>query len=249
LSHDSRLEPILQAVEPRVRLIPERYLLQVLEFLLDAGRPLPQNPSLPLWITRNDLVETGVLPSRMMPGTEPTLLLITDPYDRGLSNLPQTEQLRAYWRVLFQAAVMREIDRRAETGILTIENCQEKLAHFGSHVEREIQFVLHSEHLANQDADSLALYRAFAAAYLDLLAFEKHRIEEFFPSLPSEGAVDRLLAKDVDSPVLLAASRPAGAGSPFLEIAPDDRWTAPDTSIVAPTIALSETGGVRKRAQ
>ncbi len=249
MSHDSKLEPILQAVEPRVRLIPERYLLQILEFLLDSGHPLPQNPNLPLWITRNDLVETGVLPSRMMTGSEPTLLLIADPSDRGLSSLPQSEQLLAYWRVLFQAAVMKRIDERAEGGILTIANCQEKLTHFGPHVEREIQFVLHSEHLAHQDANPIAFYRAFAATYLDLFAFEKHRVEEFFPSLPGEVAVDRLFAEDVDFSALLAASRPAGAASPFLEVAPDERWTAPDTSILAPTIAPSETGGLRKRAQ
>jgi hypothetical protein len=243
------LEPILQAVEPQVRLIPERYLLQVLEFLLDAGRPLPQNPNLPLWITRDDLVEIGVLPQSMMTGSEPTLLLITDPYDRGLSSLPQPEQLLAYWRVLFQAAVMQRIDQRAEAGILTVENCREKLARFGSHVEREIEFVLLSEHMAHQDANPIALYRSFAATSLDLSAFEKHRVEEFFPSIPGEGAVDHLLADDVDSSALLAASRPAGAASPFLEVAPDERWTTPDTSIIAPKIAPSETGGLRKRAQ
>ena len=99
LSHDSTLEPILRAVEPAVRLIPERYLRQVLHYLIDWGHALPTNLDEPFWVSRGrSRWRARLLPEHLLTGTEPCLLLITDPDDRMLEQLPIGLQLRAYWR-------------------------------------------------------------------------------------------------------------------------------------------------------
>ena len=84
-----------------MRLIPERYLCQVLHYLIDWGHALPTNLDQPYWVSRADLVAGRLLPEHFLTGTEPRLLLITDPDDRMLEQLPIGLQLHAYWRVLF----------------------------------------------------------------------------------------------------------------------------------------------------
>ena len=148
MSHDASLEPLLQAVEPAMRLVHERHLRQVVHFLIDRGRPLPTNPDLPFWFTRADLAAADVLPSKAMRGTEDRLLLVTDPDDRMIVDRPRPEQLRAYWRVLFRAAVMKAIDVKLASGALTAEQCRVRLNRFGPAAAREIRFVLETEHLA-----------------------------------------------------------------------------------------------------
>lgn len=248
MPHDSSLEPILQAVDPRVRLVPERYLRQVLQFLEDAGRPQPPNPAAPFLVSRADLVEIDVLPPSMMGGSEPKLLLITDPDDRMLCGIPKDEQLLAFWRVLFQAAVMEELDRRASSGALTVEKSREKLTRFGAHVEREIRYVLGCEHLVLPDADSLSLYRVFVRVYLDLREFESDRIEDVFPSLPGLALIDEMIEEDLAPKVLKASSRPAGAAGPGSNRPPVVEWAAPSSRLELPREAPAETGSLGARA-
>lgn len=124
MSHHTQLEPALRAVEPALRLVHERHLRQVLNFLIDRGRALPTNPELPFWFTRADLAAADVLPRETMRGDEPRLLLVTDPDDRMILDRPEAEQLRVYWRVLFRAAVMGAIDAKLASGALTPELCR-----------------------------------------------------------------------------------------------------------------------------
>ncbi len=249
LSHDSSLEPILRGVEPAVRLVSERHLRKVLHFLIDWGRPLPTNPRLPFWVSRADLAVAEVLPPHVIAGTEPLLLLITDPNDRLIEQEPHADQLRTYWEALFQAAVMREIDQRRETGSLTQTGCRERLGRFGA-AAREIRYVLESEHLVPADADDAAVYRAFAATYLAVSTFEHHRLEELFPSLPHGPDVGRVLAEDLGTDVasLLAGTRPPGASEPHREAAPEERWTTADTPGV-PSHHPGQTAGLLLHAQ
>ena len=197
MSHDSSLEPILRAVEPAVRLIPERYLRQVLDYLIDWGHPLAANPKSPYWVSRDDLIAGDLLPAHIMTGSEPELLLITDANDRMIDGLPREVQLKEYWRLLFQAAVMREIDRKVAAERLTEANCLDRLERFGLAAAREIRSVLLAEHLISREANAVARFRAFAATYLDLIVFAGHATDEFFPSLQRGDSVTRLLAEDL----------------------------------------------------
>lgn len=236
MSHDASLEPVLRAVEPALRLVHERHLRQILNFLNDRGRVLPTSPELPYWLTRADLAAADVLPREAMAGTESRLLLVTDPDDRMILDRPRDEQLRVYWRVLFRAAVMNAIDRKLASGALTPGQCRDRLARYGPAAAREVRFVLESEHFAAPEAGDVDVFRTFAAVYLDLAHFTAHAAEEFFPALPHGHAVRDALREVVDSDALFAASRPAGAADPEREPAPDERWSAP------PAAALAETG-------
>jgi hypothetical protein len=247
LSHDSSLEPILRAVEPAVRLVPERYLRQVLHYLSDWGQALPTNLNLPYWVSRRDLVAGELLPAHYLTGKEPELLLISDPDDRMIGGAAVEIQLRAYWRLLFQAAVMRAIDRKVAAGSLTEAACLERLDRFGTAAAREIRFVLLSEHLIAADAGAIARYRTFAAVYLDLAAFEEHAAEQYFPSLTAKNSVNRLLAEDVDVAGLLSATRPTGAADPHREPPPDELWATPAPA-PSPPPAAGEPSGLLRRA-
>lgn len=249
MSHDSSLEPVLQAVEPAARLIPERYLREVLHYLIDRDEPQPTNPNLPLWVSRETLVAAELLPAHILSGTEAQLLLITDPDDRMIERQPIAEQLRAYWRVLFQAAIMREIDRKIQAGTLTVEVCRERLARHGLSSAREIRYVLETEHLVSVEANDIGRYRAFAAVYLDLATFDSHVSEDYFPSLPHGHAVSRALGEDVDATALLAATRPAGAADPHREPGPDERWLANDTRTIGPPAPRAALSGLLGDAQ
>lgn len=212
----------------------ERHLRQVLNFLIDRGRALPTNTELPFWLSRADLAAADVLPRKAFEGTEPRLLLVTDPDDRMMLDRPVPEQLRVYWRVLFRAAVMNAIDVKVASGALTAARCREKLARHGPAVAREIRFVLESEHLLAPEAGDVDAYRTFAAVYLDLSSFTAHAAEEFFPALPHGHAVRDALKEDIDADALFQRSRPEGAADPEREPTPDERWSA------APALPPSE---------
>jgi hypothetical protein len=222
VSHDPTLESALRAVEPALRLVRERHLRHVLSFLNDRARALPTGPELPYWITRADLAAADVLPPDALGGTEPRLLLVTAPADRFPADLPPAVQRRAYWRVLFRAAVMAEIDRRLAAGTLTPELCRARLDRFGPPAGREIRFVLASDQLVAPTANDADLYRTFAAVYLDYALFAGRAAEAVFPSLPPRAHVCAALADDVPIDALFRGSRPADAADPEPDAVPAD---------------------------
>ena len=208
---DPTLETTLRAVEPAARLVAERHLLKVLEYLRDRDRPVPLNPDLPLWVERDVLAASGVVPAAVLDGAPARVLLVTDPAARDLDYAPPADRLRAYWRVLFQAAVMNEVDRRVASGALDSARCADLLGRFGEPCRREIRYVLETDHTADRAADAVAHFRAFAAVYLDLLQFDPHGVAAVFPSLPPADVVTAVLGEQLDVATLLSRSRPAGS--------------------------------------
>ncbi len=249
MSHDSSLEPILRAVEPALRLVSERHLRQVLNYLADRGHALPSRSDLPYWFSRAELVAADVLPRAVAEGTEPRLLLVTDPNDRLIEKKPQAEQLRAYWRVLFRAAVIRAIDDQLASGKLSPETCSARLNAFGPSAAREIRYVLECEHLAAPEASDADRYRVFAAVYLDLDHFTTHAAEEYFPALPHGHSVRDVLSDGIAITELVTRSRPAGAADPERDPSPDDRWCAPcSPRAAASTSSPGDTNGRLQKA-
>src|SRR5262249_19146702 len=130
VSTEAKLDALLSAVEPAVRLVHERHLRQLLNFFIDRGWALPTNPDLPYWFSRGDLVSADVLPQSALRGSEDRLLLVTNPDDRMIAKKPKVDQLRVYWRVLFRAGVMKAIDAQIASGTLVAAACRERLTHF-----------------------------------------------------------------------------------------------------------------------
>jgi hypothetical protein len=215
------LEPTLRAVEPAARLVSERQLRKVLNAIRESGRPVGSNPALPYWVSRVDLRAADL---DLAPGEQARVVLIVDPNDRLIDHLPLPEQLRAYWRALFQAAVMAAIDAKLASRSLTVEACAERLERLGPASSREIRFVLESDHVAGPDADAVDRYRLFAAVFLDRLIFAPGDLDRTFPSLTEPTAVVAVLAEDVDAAALLSRSRPAGAADPDTEPTPEQQW-------------------------
>ncbi|HUR53857.1 MAG TPA: hypothetical protein VMZ71_06985, partial [Gemmataceae bacterium] len=106
------IESALRAVEPAARLVSERHLRKILHHLRDHGRAVPANPSLPFWISRDDLIDADVLDPAVLGASEARFLLLTSPDDRMVDSYSQDEQLQEYWRLLFRGAVLRAIDRK-----------------------------------------------------------------------------------------------------------------------------------------
>jgi hypothetical protein len=248
VTRDSNLESILQAVEPAVRLVPERYYREVIHYLTDRDNPQPSNTNLPCWVSRETIVSAELLPSHMLGGTEPYLLLITEPDDRMIDHLPIEQQLLIYWRVLFQAAVMRAIDRTVQAGALTAQNCRDQLLKLGAPAVREIRYVLEMEHLVSREADDLGRYRAFAAVYWDLVQFAPQAIEDYFPSLPPVATVVGVLGENIDAGEFVAVTRPAGAAEPPREPEPHELWETPEHPTILPPIPPEDPRGLLRRA-
>lgn len=234
------LEPTLRATGLAVRLVSERHLLKVLHHLRERDAVIPANADMPVWVGRPELVDAAVLPHGLLDGSEPRLLLITAPTDRMIDHLPADELLRAYWRLLFQGAVMAAIDRKFADGALTLAACKERLARLGPAAEREVRYVLEADHLADPEADAAARYRAFAAVYLDLRHFAPAAITDVFPSLPGHDAVPEILAQDVEARELLLRSRPAGSADLPPDLPPDAVWADTGT---AESLALGSPSG------
>ncbi|MFO0802925.1 MAG: hypothetical protein U0791_07355 [Gemmataceae bacterium] len=205
MADHAQFESVLRAVEPAVRLVPERHLRKLLHYLRDHGRIIPRNPRRPLWVSREDLAAADVTPRTIYTGTEDPLLLVTTPDDRSIERMPEREQLREYWQLLFEAAVIAKLEKLHE------KSCESRLASLGPAAVREVRFVLEAEHFADPDADDVSVYRMFAASYLVLNAFAPHLLTDFFPSLPPREKLLPQIGQDVDWAELLARTRPVGA--------------------------------------
>lgn len=218
------LEPTVRAVEPAARLVSERQLRKVLHAVRESGHPIGSNPALPYRVGRGDLRAADV----DVPDDTPAILvLFVDPTDRLIDPLPQPEQLRVYWRGLFQAAVMAAIEAKPADG--------ERLNRLGAAEAREVRFVLESEHVADPAATDSDRYGLFAAVFLDRLTFAPGELEWLFPSLPDPAAVAAVLAEDVDAAALLARSRPTGAADPEPLLSPYQPWLDPPHHETGPT--------------
>jgi len=205
LADSAQFETALRAVEPAVRLAPERHLRKLLHYLRDHGHAIPRNPRRPLWVSREDLAAADVIPHAVYSGIENPLLLLTTPDDRSLEKLPEPERLREYWQLLFEAAVIARLEKLHET------SCVARLAALGPVAVREVRFVLEAEHFADPEASDVAVYRTFAASYLVVNAFAPQSVADFFPSLPPREEMLARIGPDVDWVSLLERTRPAGS--------------------------------------
>lgn len=140
---------------------------------------MPDNPDLPLWVDRESVVSSGIFYDRVAECTLPRLLLLSDANDRMLDSQPVADQIRAYHRLLFQAAVLKAIDDEN----LDADWARQRMAALGESAVREIRYVLEADHFIHPNANELAAYRMFAMVYLDLRTFEPRAVRDFFPSV------------------------------------------------------------------
>ncbi len=249
MSTDTTIEPLLRRIEPALRLIHERHLRQILYFFIDRGRILPTGTELPFWFTRADLEEADILTREVLHGTEGRLLLVTAPDDRMIADQSVPEQLRAYWRILFRAEVMKAIDARLAVGTLSAAACRARLDRLGPAAAREIRVVLESEELLAPGSADSEVYRTFAAVYLDFDYFSERNAAAYFPSLPDADEVRTILAEDVDAEAIFASSKPEGALGPEHRRSPEEVWgEAPAAAPLEPATTSGNVAALLNRA-
>ncbi len=127
---------------------------------------------------------------------------------------PLAETLEELWRYAFHARVHQEIDRLAAAGVLTPARIRERIHRLGQTEFDEIRLVLRQDRLLLPPHDDRETYAEFAAWYLELRRFAPGLAAEMFPTLGDPGAVEAVLAEDLDAARLLEAARPEGATRP-----------------------------------
>jgi hypothetical protein len=126
------------------------------------------------------------------------------------------DELARAWRAIFHAHVHHAFDRLIAAQALTPATIRERIHRIGQTEFDEIRSVLRQEDLLLPPADDTATYVEFVALYLELRHFAPAALDRTFPTLEL-AHVEAAIARDVDSPALLAASRPSAAPTqPFV---------------------------------
>lgn len=202
------------------------------------GHAVPDNPDLPWWVDRDLVRESGVFFDAVNEHPSPRLLLLKDANDRLLDRKPMAEQLHAFWRLLFQAAVLKAIDAEA----LTSNEARQRLGSLSEPAAREIRVVLEADHIINPATNDYDAYRMFAMICLDLQHFAPDALRDFFPSLPDTNRVVTVLPVQLNVEQLLRVSRPPGAPDHVSSdtISSRDDSNPPSASTIARDLARAE---------
>ncbi len=172
------VEVALRSVQPAVRLVRARHLARVRAELGGLGDPLP------VWHAGD--------------------LLLPQP-DDVRPRLAGPALLRAYWRRLLQADVLRRLDGIGEA------EAADKLAALGGDAAAEVRAVLVADHLVPADADDRAVYRAFAAVAAECLCFDPARLGRVFPLLAEDAPLWRKLSTELQLTPARDRLKPPGA--------------------------------------
>jgi hypothetical protein len=238
----AELQQALRAADPAAVLVPPRVLERILQQLYQLSGLFAELPHRKTLVIERSLLyrhvdqdDLDLEPDRLLPSV---VILLARPLPNLLGNLDRETVLLEYWRLLFHAAVHRELDRRVADGRLTPEQVQARIETIGTSEFAEIRMVLEQERyllparrssipdretptegataVRNRAEEDLGAYIEFAAVYLQLRAFARNLLPVYFPGLTDTERIDRLLAQDVDADALFAGTRLAGAPDPVV---------------------------------
>ena len=120
--------------------------------------------------------------------------------------------LGRYWRLLFHAALHRELDERLLG--LTGAGLRGRIEDIGRVAFEEARNVLVQDGLLTENADDRDAYVELASYFLELRYFNPALIPVCFPSLPPESVVEAVLTRDVNGMALFKKTRLPGAPDP-----------------------------------
>jgi len=135
------------------------------------------------------------------------VILVARPSTSELAGRTPDEVLARLWRSAFHGEVHRAIEARG----LDDAAIRARIDGIGQIEFDEIRAALRDDDRLFARADDREAYVEFAALFLELRHFAPRLLAVTFPGLPEDGRVDALLAKDVDSELLLDRSFPEGA--------------------------------------
>ena len=220
----AELERAIRAADPAALLVAPRILRRVIKHdrgLNAIGLMVPHRKSFVIGaVEAAGIVEPDELGLEPRAEVPPTLILLARPDASTLAKIGRGEALIRYWRLLFHARVHMALEGKSgprDAGRdrpLTPVEVRDRIDRIGQAEFDEVRAVLRHENYLLPPADDRSVLVEFAAVYLELRRFAAHLVPHYFPAIEDFGAIDRLLAEDLDSGALFAATRPAGAPSP-----------------------------------
>jgi hypothetical protein len=177
-SNAAELERELRQRNPCVRLVTDRQLLRVLASQKARGANRTWNTRLPVWANRAELLGLE-MPSSVMVGTEPRLLLLTTPDDRLMHNLGDDAIRAVYGQLLDRTDV-----------VISFEECDKQLAEVPPAVRRELRFVLESDRIIPPAASEAEVYQAAWPIARELQTNRPDAFADYFPLWSAGGAGD-----------------------------------------------------------
>lgn len=138
-------------------------------------------------------------------------LLIAQPEPEEIAVKAPGVILTAIWRRLFHAHVVRKLGFPAPSAAIGAAGLARRIAAIGETEFDEARHVLRNDGLLLRPESDHATYQTFAAVFLELTCFEPPALPVYFPAIESPEQIRGMLDRDLDSPSLLAATRPAGA--------------------------------------
>ncbi len=213
----------LQAVDPRVCLVPERVLRRIIRqraLGFPLGLSVPHRKLLTATVTEAltsaSAVELGL---EGRPDPDAPLILMVPPEAETLANESEDQVLGQCWRRLFHAGVHLILEDERGGGRLDAVAVREQIHHVGAAAFAEAREVLQREGLLLPPADDATAFVEFAAVFLEFSAFAPALIPEYFPGIEVPEAVRRQLGVLIDVEDLQARTRPEGAAIPVLAAA------------------------------
>lgn len=212
------LREAVRSAAPDAVLVPHRVLRRVIKQhggLGGLGLQVPHDECFALPPERLRSLRDGA--SIALPPGAPQVLLLPEPSRALLASQPREAVLRRYWRLLYHARLDAHLNQRVPDQAQAV--VADRIQAIGQTELDEIRLVLDQERRLLPPGGDAAIYREFAALFLELRAFAPHQVDHYFPILERPSAVEAVLALDVDAQGLLLATRPDGA--PESPVSPD----------------------------
>jgi hypothetical protein len=205
------LERRIKRVEPAAFLVPPRLLRRVIKQhrqIGGIGLLIPHRKG--YVIDRESLLryvapaELGVTPNTEFP---PHAFLLVRPEPGRLARYTAEQALVKHRRILFHLRIDLTMQQKLANGSLTPTIVRHRIRQIGLTEFAEITDVLQQEDYLLPPETPEAVYAEFVAVYVTLRRFDPDRTAHFFPCLRDLGAVDALLAEDIDAEALYQATQ------------------------------------------
>ena len=200
-------------VEARVvrRIIRERY---------GFARLSTRIPHTDVLVVRFNDVRTLAHPDELglndFSGLPRLVILVAQPEEHELEELPLQELLQLTWSRLFHGCIDMQLLREQETGVLTRARVQQLIDRIGQVEFDEAHAVLRSELRVIHPESHIEAYCEFAAIYLQLTMFSPDLLSVWFPSLSDTSHMLPIFSEHLDPDKLFLETQLYGATQPDL---------------------------------
>ncbi len=211
------LSKILRQTDPAAVLVERLKLEGIIQNVTGLGWMVWRVPHRHCFVISREVMDRYVSYEELKLSSEEqlrlpeTVLLLEKPTAEQLNN-SKAELLLQYWRLLFHAAIHRDLEPRQKR--LSPTALRERIEAIGPAAFEEARNVLIHDGYLHHLADDGQAYVEFVAYYLELYYFHRPFVKICFPSLPGEAVVHEVLKRDIDAETLFHKTRLPGTPDP-----------------------------------